>query len=60
MRAEKTGADNDGMVMKREEVNSTDTEVNRINGILVGAGVIVAIAVFVAVIRRRRKNSMTE
>lgn len=60
VRAEKTGADNDGMVMKREEVNSTDTEVNRINGILVGAGVIVAIAVFVAVIRRRRKNSMTE
>ena len=46
----------DGTVMKRDEVNRTETVTNRINGIIVGAAVAAALAGIAILIRRRRKN----
>ena len=58
IRAENTGAasDADGMVMQKEELNQTQTTTNRINGILVGAGVVIVLCVFALIIRRRRRK----
>lgn len=55
-RAENIGADDNSMVMKREDLNSAETTTNRINGLIVAAVVAVAIAGLVLLIRRRRKN----
>lgn len=57
VRAENISADNDGMVMKHDELHVTETTVNRINGVLVGLAVIVAVIGLVFLIRRRRKKS---
>ena len=54
VRAENISADNDGMVMKREELNSTETTTNRVNGFIVGISVIVLLFVIIALLRRRR------
>ncbi|MDE7151959.1 MAG: cobaltochelatase subunit CobN, partial [Candidatus Amulumruptor sp.] len=55
VRAENIAGD-DGMVMKRDELNATETETNRINGIIVAAIVVVVIIGLAALIRRRRKH----
>ncbi|MDE6546019.1 MAG: hypothetical protein K2L63_07965, partial [Paramuribaculum sp.] len=55
VRAENISGD-DGMVMKRDELNATETETNRINGIIVAAIVVVVIIGLAALIRRRRKH----
>lgn len=55
MRAESTGGD-DGMVMKREELNSTDSAINKISGVAVGVAVVIALAVIALIIRRRKIN----
>lgn len=47
---------NDGMVMKREDMNMTQTAVNHINGIIVGVIVLAVLMLFVVIIRRRKKN----
>ncbi len=60
VRAENVSADNDGMVMKREELNPTETATNRINGIIVAAIVVVAAVGLLLLIRRRRKNNQSE
>ena len=57
VRAENISADNDGMVMKRDELNATETTVNRINGVLVGIAVLVAVIGLVFLIRRRRNKN---
>lgn len=49
-------ADNDGMVMEKEELNSTEQTTGRINGIIVGAIVIVALVGFILLLRRRKKS----
>ncbi|MGM9815445.1 MAG: cobaltochelatase subunit CobN [Lepagella sp.] len=57
VRAEDVAKEGDGMVMKREEMNRTDTSVARINGIVV-AGIVVAALLLIAVliiVRRRRR-----
>jgi cobaltochelatase CobN len=51
-----SGADNDGMVMEKEELNSTEQTTGRINGIIVGAIVIVALVGFILLLRRRKKS----
>lgn len=57
IRAENIASDDNGMVMKKEEMNQTQTTTNRINGVIVLVAVVVAIAGIVVLIRRRRKNS---
>ncbi len=57
IRAENVGGDSDGMVMKKEELNSMDKITSRINGIIVGVVVIIAIILMVIFIRRRKKQS---
>lgn len=59
VRAEKTSADN-GKVMKKEELNSTETSVNYINGIVVGGIVLALIVIFIFISHRRRKNSVDD
>ncbi len=56
VRAETVSADNDGMVMKHEELNDSQRTTNRINGIIVACVVVAALAGLVILIRRRRKN----
>lgn len=56
VRAETVSADNDGMVMKQEELNDSQRTTNRINGIIVACVVVAALAGLVILIRRRRKN----
>lgn len=55
VRAEKVSGD-DGMVMKKEEVNATDTATNAVNGLVVAVAVLVALLVIFIIIRRRKKN----
>ena len=55
-RAENIAADDNSMVMKREDLNSAETTTNRINGLIVAAVVAVAIVGLVLLIRGRRKN----
>lgn len=57
VRAENISADNDGMVMKHDELHVTETTVNRINGVLVGIAVLVAVIGLVFLIRRRRNKN---
>ena len=59
MRAENI-SDNDGKVMKREEMNAVDKVTNRINGVIVAVAVVLALIVFAVMIRRRRKNNTEE
>lgn len=55
VRAENIAADNDGMVMKREQLNAGETTTNRISGFAVGIAVIAALVVIVLLLRRRRR-----
>ncbi len=54
-RAENIASDENSMVMKREELNHTDTITNRINGAIVAAAVVIAIVGLLLLIRRRRR-----
>lgn len=56
-RAENMSANNNSMVMKREEVNASDTTTNRVNGLIVAGAVVLAMVGLVVLIRRRRKNN---
>ena len=56
IRAENTGSDNDGMVMQKEELNAMDKITSHINGIIVGAVVLIALVLMVFFIRRRKNN----
>ena len=60
VRAENISGENDGKVMKREELNNTETTTNRINGLIVAVCVVLALIIMVVVIRRRRKNAEKE
>lgn len=55
VRAENIQDGNNGQVMKREELNKTESTTNRINGLTVALSVAAALIIMVAVIRRRRK-----
>lgn len=57
IRAENIGADNDGKVMQKEELNSMDKVTSNVNGIIVGAVVLAAFVLMVAFIRKRKKQS---
>ncbi len=57
IRAEQVASDADGTVMRKEELNSTETETNYVNGIIVAAVVAVVLVGFVVLIRRRKKNA---
>lgn len=56
VRAENISSD-DGMVMKRDELNKTETETNHVSGIIVAAVVLVAIIGLGVLIRRRKAES---
>ena len=57
-RAENLTADNNSMVMKREDISPTNTMTNSINGLAVAVAVVLALAGLVVLIRhRRRKNN---
>ena len=56
-RAENIASEEEGVVMKRDELNTTETTTNRVSGIIVGVLVAVALAGLLMLIRRRRKNS---
>ncbi|MDE6503010.1 MAG: cobaltochelatase subunit CobN, partial [Muribaculaceae bacterium] len=55
VRAENIAAQNDGMVMKREQINTGETMTNRISGFAVAIAVIAALIVIVLLLRRRRR-----
>ncbi|MDE6609252.1 MAG: cobaltochelatase subunit CobN, partial [Muribaculaceae bacterium] len=55
VRAENIAAQNDGMVMKREQLNTGETMTNRISGFAVAIAVIAALIVIVLLLRRRRR-----
>ena len=57
VRAENIASEEEGVVMKRDELNTTETTTNRVSGIIVGVLVAVALAGLLMLIRRRRKNS---
>ena len=44
------------MVMKRDELNNTDTVTNNINGVIVALAVVAAVTGLLILIRRRRKT----
>ena len=56
VRAETVSADNDGMVMKHEELTDSQRTTNRINGIIVACVVVAALAGLVILIRRRKNG----
>ena len=56
VRAENASGAGDGMVMKREEMNPTETVTNHINGIIVGAVVLLLLIGLALLVRRRKKN----
>lgn len=60
-RAENLTADNNSMVMKREDISPTNTMTNSINGLAVAVAVVLALAGLVVLIRhRRRKNNQRQ
>ena len=50
-----SGADTDGTVMKKEEMNAGAKSTSRVNGLLIAAGVLVALIGLIVLARRRRK-----
>lgn len=56
VRAENISSD-DGMVMKRDELNKTQTKTNHINDIIVAVVVMLAIVGIIVLIRHRRKTN---
>ncbi len=58
IRAENLGSADDGMVMQKEELNSTEHTTSRINGVIVGVIVVLALVGVVLLIRRRKKLSV--
>lgn len=57
VRAENIASADNGMVMKRDRLNETQTETNHVNGIVVAAIVLLAVCGLIILIRRRRKNA---
>lgn len=58
IRLENTGDADNGMVMQKEELNSTEHTVSRVNGVMVA--VIVLVVVIVAVVLLKRRNRQKE
>lgn len=56
IRSEKIASTDDGMVMKRDELNSVQSETNHVNGFVVAAVVVVVLLCAIVVIRRRHRN----
>lgn len=50
-------AGNDGMVMKKETLNNSESTTNHVNGIIVGVATVVILGLFVFMIRRRKKQN---
>ncbi len=57
IRAENVSSESDGMVMQKEELNSTDRITSHINGIIVSLLVAIALVFIVIFIRRRKKQN---
>lgn len=55
VRAENISSD-DGMVMKREEFDGPERHANSVNGVIVAVSVLVCLALFVVIVRRRRSR----
>lgn len=55
-----SGSKDDGMVMKKEELNTTEQITNHVNGIIVGVIVIAALVGLGVLVRHRRKNREEE
>lgn len=60
VRAENIASDNDGTVMKKEELNKTNTIVNNINGILVAVAIVILLVLTIILIRRKRNKNNEE
>lgn len=57
IRSEKIASTDDGMVMKRDELNSVQSETNHVNGFVVAAVVVVVLLCAIVVIRRNKKQA---
>ncbi|MBO4738336.1 MAG: cobaltochelatase subunit CobN [Bacteroidales bacterium] len=61
IREASANTDNKGMVMKKEQLNeNTNAKKHFINNLLVGIGVLAAVALLVFIVRKRRKNMSSE
>lgn len=56
VRAEKIAGNDNGMVMKRDEISSGRETMNYVNGIVVGLAAIAALACFILIVRKRRQK----
>ena len=56
IRSENTGDADNGMVMQKEELNSTEQTVSRVNGVVVAVIVIVVVIAAVVILKRRNKR----
>jgi len=52
------GAADDGMVMHKAEMNTADSVISRVNGVVVAVAVVLVLAIFVVVVRRRRHKNV--
>lgn len=59
VRAENIASDDNGMVMKRDELNRTETATGSINGVIVAAVVVMALVGLLFLIRHRRKTTVS-
>lgn len=57
IRAEKTAGDNDGKVMRKESIGEFERDTNRVNGVLIGVIVLVALVGFYVVVKRKKARS---
>ncbi len=56
IRAEAIGSGNDGKILQKEELDKTGKTTSRINGVIVGAVVVIALVLMAIFIRRRKKS----
>ena len=57
IRSEKIASADDGMVMKRDELQSLQSETNRVNGLVVAVIVVAVLLCAVVIIRRRHRRN---
>lgn len=60
VREENISGENDGMVMKKEELNTHETAVNKVNGVVIAIVVVIAFLMIFILIRRRKKKHTEE
>ena len=59
IRSEMIASADDGMVMKRDELQNVNSETNHVNGFIIAIAVVVTLAVALVIVRRRRRKNIT-